>query len=45
MKPSYLFMGASWAVILALFIYSLVRTLREKDEDASTDRTDETPGA
>jgi hypothetical protein len=26
-----IFMGLSWLVILSLFIFSLVRTLREKD--------------
>jgi hypothetical protein len=26
-----IFMGLSWLVILALFVFSLVRTLREKD--------------
>jgi hypothetical protein len=27
-----LFMGLTWAVILILFVYSLVKTLREKEE-------------
>ena len=27
----WIFLGASWLVILGLFAYSLVRTLREKD--------------
>jgi hypothetical protein len=27
-----IFMVVSWAVILAFFFYSLVKTLREKDE-------------
>jgi len=28
----WIFMGASWLLILGLFAYSLVRTLREKEE-------------
>jgi len=34
MKMSGLiFMVVSWAVILVLFLYSLVKTLREKEEE------------
>ena len=41
---SFLFMAASWAVILTLFLYSLIRTLCERDEDVSLRKApDETP--
>ena len=30
---SFLFMAASWAVILVLFVYSVWRTITEKDEE------------
>ena len=28
----WIFMGASWAVILGVFLYSLIRSLRQKDQ-------------
>lgn len=31
----WIFLGASWLLILGLFVFSLVRTLREKDEDGA----------
>jgi len=34
----WVFMGASWAVILALFGYSMVRTLCGKREDSDSGR-------
>ena len=43
MKASFLFMGATWAVILALFLYSLIRTLREREEDATLDKPEDRP--
>jgi len=27
----WIFLGISWGVILGLFVFSLIRTLREKD--------------
>ncbi len=45
MKASFLFMGATWAVILGLFIYSLYRTLTEKDEDVALDARDKDASA
>ncbi len=34
MRPSgWLFMAISWFVILVLFLFSMVRTLREKDKE------------
>jgi hypothetical protein len=31
-KAGWIFMVASWAVILLFFVFSLIRTLRRKDE-------------
>jgi hypothetical protein len=36
MRPEgWIFMIISWSVILALFFYSLIRTLRSKDSNKS----------
>ena len=32
----WIFLAISWLVILGMFVYSMVRTLREKDQDAET---------
>jgi hypothetical protein len=37
-KPSgWIFFALSWGMILVLFVFSLARTLKRREEDASAD--------
>jgi hypothetical protein len=37
----WLFLSVSWLVILGLFTFSLIRTLRSKDDNSKTDNPGE----